>query len=161
MAPLPDNDILELSASLSQTDEETNVVTGEVALGNSSRKQHLPCTSSMSMAVSISSVSSFGHRTLIFLEAEPHSESATEPSIVDGVIRPGFLATPVDFDLFLNALAIAANFASFDMLPLCEDIGLMLPVGRLRWRAGWASKLLGASEVDVLRLGCSSTRELC
>ena len=42
LAPLPDdNDILELSASLSQTDEESNVVTGEVALGNSSRKQHL------------------------------------------------------------------------------------------------------------------------
>ena len=36
LASLPDdNDILELSASLSQTDEESNVVTGEVALGNS------------------------------------------------------------------------------------------------------------------------------
>ena len=42
LAPQPDdNDIVELSASLPQTNEETNIVTGEVALGNSSRKQHL------------------------------------------------------------------------------------------------------------------------
>ena len=41
-APLTDdNDIVELSASLSQTDEEMNIVTGEVTLGNSSRKQDL------------------------------------------------------------------------------------------------------------------------